>query len=221
MKLIFTALYFIGRLLFRHRADPLEAKLRSAHSAYFVRMRPSMPHHLVLALIAAEDHRFWRHCGIDPIALCRALWYFAARNKVIGGSTLEQQLARTLTGDKSRTIRRKLRELCMAAVVEATVPKEDIPGLYLSVAYFGWRMNGILEACRRLGFNPSLLTQRQAAELVARLKYPEPSSPSTERSNQIKLRARHVFNLMMAAGTDQSPTGQLGVPNRDTIPDFF
>jgi len=152
--------------------------------------------------------------------LCRAIWYLAVHRKIIGGSTLEQQLARTLTGDKQRTIRRKMREFFMAAVVESTVPKEDIPGLYLSVAYFGWRMNGIEEACQRLGVNLRLLTRRESAELVARLKYPEPSSPSNQRSDQISCRAKYIF-AMMAANTTPSETGEQGVGNRETIPDFL
>jgi membrane peptidoglycan carboxypeptidase len=160
---------------------------------------------LIQVLVGAEDRRFYKHGAIDLIAVARVLWKFLTQRKVGGASTLEQQFVRTVTARYEKTFRRKLREILLATLVDTVIPKEDLPGLYLSVAYFGWRMNGIKEACNRLNVSLECMTLEQAASIVARLKYPEPRMASITRIQQIKTRTRYIVDLIKATklGTNQ------------------
>ena len=65
---------------------------------------------------------------------------------MFGASTINQQLVRVLTNRYERTFKRKVKEILLASLVARAIPKTDIPGIYLSVAYFGWRMNGLVQA---------------------------------------------------------------------------
>jgi membrane peptidoglycan carboxypeptidase len=153
---------------------------------------PIIAQHL---LISGEDHRFFYHPGFDIIAICRAIFRRMVFNIIEGASTIDQQLVRVLTGRYERTIKRKWREICLAILLTSIVPKEELPGLYLSIAYFGWHMNNFKEACEKLHLNPSTMTMKEAAELVARLKYPEPSQPSKKRIQAIRRRGIHLMKL--------------------------
>ena len=146
-------------------------------------------------LISGEDHRHAWHPGFDLIAICRALWRRLACGSREGASTIEQQLVRTITGRYERTLRRKSKEILLATLVDASFQKDIVPAVYLSIAYYGWRMNGYRQACRRLGLRPSFLTLDEAATLVARLKYPEPRATPISRTFQIHRRSKHLLGL--------------------------
>lgn len=146
-------------------------------------------------LISGEDHRHSRHPGFDFIAICRALWKRLAFGSREGASTIEQQIVRIITGRYERTIRRKLKEILLAILIDASFQKDILPGVYLSIAYYGWRMNGYRQACRRLGFRPNFLTLDEAATLVARLKYPEARIAPLSRVQQIQRRSKHLLSL--------------------------
>lgn len=145
-------------------------------------------------LIVGEDHRFHHHPGVDPIALCRAFWRTFICGRREGGSTIAMQLTRVLLGRFEKTLERKCLEINLAVRLSRIVPKEELPSLYLSVAYYGWKMNGYLQACDRLNLNPESITLQDAASLVARLKYPEPRRISDKRKNQIKTRSSYLIN---------------------------
>ena len=91
-------------------------------------------------------------------------------------------------------------EILLASLVGRVIPKADVAGVYLFVAYFGWRMNGIREACSRLGFNVATVTPLQAVSVVARLRYPEQPTMSDERALQIATRARRILRLVEGEG---------------------
>ncbi len=172
----------------------LETSLRNSYENYIKSSYQSsiLEHKL---LISGEDHRFFSHYGFDLIAILRALWRNFAFNKHEGASTIEQQVVRTLTGNYERTIQRKLKEIFLATLVKNVIPKQDLPGLYLDIAYYGWRMNGFRQACLRLKLDPKNLHISQAASLVARLKYPEPKRASFNRITQIQCRSNHLIFL--------------------------
>ena len=149
------------------------------------------PKPMVELLIVGEDHRFRHHPGVDPVALCRALWK-TIRGSRQGGSTVAMQLVRTLTGRYEITLERKIREIVLAVLLTRYFGKADLPTLYLYIAYYGWKMNGFPQACRRLGIDPGAMSQSEAAKLVARLKYPEPRLASIKRTKQIERRASHL-----------------------------
>ena len=146
-------------------------------------------------LVSGEDHRHSLHPGFDIIAICRALWRRLTSISREGASTIEQQIVRTITGKYERTVRRKVTEIILAVLVDSTYEKSILPAVYLSIAYYGWRMNGYIQACRRLDYHPSSLTLEQAAALVSRLKYPEPRLPPNSRVRQIDRRTQHLLRL--------------------------
>ncbi len=102
-------------------------------------------------LIAGEDHRFWLHYGVDPIGLVRAIWRSIFCNRREGGSTIAMQLVRTITRKYEISSKRKLSEVYLATKLTMTIDRTDILNLYLSIAYFGWNMHGIDQACNILG----------------------------------------------------------------------
>lgn len=158
-------------------------------------------------LISGEDHRFFRHGGIDLIATCRAIWRGAILGRPEGASTIEMQVVRVVSGRFERTVLRKLREMALATLVVRQIPKADLPGVYLWIGYFGWRMNGYRAACQRLGIRPDTMTTFQTAQLVARLKYPQPQAMRGKRKDQINVRARHLLRLYLQHKRDRTYAG--------------
>ncbi|MBN4083135.1 transglycosylase domain-containing protein [bacterium AH-315-B06] len=146
-------------------------------------------------LVSGEDHRHARHPGFDVIAICRAMWRRITLSSREGASTIEQQIVRTITGRYERTLRRKIKEILLATLINANYQKNILPAVYLSIAYYGWRMNGYCQACQRLSLCPGYLTLDEAAALVARLKYPEPKISSDSRKLQIHRRRKHLLGL--------------------------
>lgn len=155
-----------------------------------------LPNILLHALISAEDHRFPKHHGVDTLALIRATWKTFFRNERQGGSTIAMQLVRTLTGDYERTISRKLIEVLLALRIARKISKRSIAKMYLNVAYFGWNTFGVEQVASKLSLNISLLNESQAAEIIARLKYPEGRFLTEKRANQINVRTRYILKKM-------------------------
>lgn len=151
---------------------------------------------LVKLLISGEDHRFKYHVGFDIYAILRAV-----KNKIIykrkeGASTIEQQLVRVVTNDFNKTFKRKFQEIILASIISKIVPKSSIPTIYLSLAYYGTdykNLNDILEKFKVE--NIDNITLDTAAEIVSRIKYPEPSVISEKRLKQIENRKQHLINL--------------------------
>jgi penicillin-binding protein 1A len=148
---------------------------------------------LANVLVAAEDHRFAFHFGVDPIAVCRVIWRRIRYGRREGASTIAMQLVRVLTGRFDKTIRRKITEAILALKLCQHVTKDEIPYIYLKVAYFGARMNGLSQARRKLKINTANISIRDAARLVARLKYPEPSKKCRRRATQIERRTEYII----------------------------
>lgn len=151
-------------------------------------------------LVLGEDHRIARHPGVDPFALCRALWRTYARGRREGGSTVAMQLVRVLTGRFERSWRRKASEIVLAIRLTRYLPPGELPALYLSVGYYGWRMSGFVEACQRLSIDPRRCSLREAAMLVARLKYPEPRVCSARRRSLILKRSEYLMGRLKNHG---------------------
>jgi hypothetical protein len=145
-------------------------------------------------LVAGEDHRFWLHYGVDPIGLLRALWKSTFCNRREGGSTVAMQLVRTITKRYEISSKRKLKEIYLAIRLTIVFEKSEILKLYLSIAYFGWNMDGVSQACKILALNKQALSKHEAASLIARLKYPEPRFNNVIKLKAINLRANHIIN---------------------------
>ena len=148
---------------------------------------------LLKLLITGEDHRFKFHNGVDLVALIRALFKTLILNKREGGSTIAMQLVRVLTGRYEITLSRKFEEIFLAYKLTQSMPKQEILSLYVSIAYFGWNMHGIQDACKSLKFNINNLSLEESASLIARLKYPESKYISKKRIMQIKNRTKYIL----------------------------
>lgn len=146
-------------------------------------------------LISGEDHRYFQHPGFDLIAICRAIWRCLAWGVREGASTIEMQIVRVLTGRYEITLSRKIREILLATLVTRVIPKNEIPAIYIKIAYFGWRMNGFKQACKRLNLHHYSMSLEDSAALIARLKYPEPRIPPFKRLKQIINRRDHLIKL--------------------------
>lgn len=147
-------------------------------------------------LISGEDHRFRYHIGFDIIAIMRALRNKFFYNKKEGASTIEQQLVRVLTNRFEMTLDRKIREIFLSTTLTYIIPRKEIPLLYLQVAYFGANMNGLQQALNRFKVGESCqITPELAAEIISRIKYPEPRICTVKRAKQILLRKAHLLNL--------------------------
>ena len=93
---------------------------------------------LPLATVAIEDRRFYSHGGIDAEGIARALWRdLNARRVVEGGSTITQQLVRTLYISNERTVERKVTEACLAVKLDRKWSKERILATYLNSVFYG------------------------------------------------------------------------------------
>ena len=101
------------------------------------------------AVIAAEDKRFFQHCGIDVIAIGRALLHdVMAGSYVEGGSTITQQLAKNQYLSQEKLLKRKIIEIFIAFEMERAFSKEEIFALYVNSIYFGSGYYGIAEASK-------------------------------------------------------------------------
>lgn len=134
--------------------------------------------HLVHAVLAAEDRRFFRHPGIDPLALARAAWQdVRARRVISGGSTLTMQLARLLD-PRPRTLGAKLAQMALALRLELAMSKREILAAYLSRAPLGNRVVGFEAGSRvYLGKPASQLSPAEAALLAAIPRSPSRTNP--------------------------------------------
>lgn len=148
---------------------------------------------MICFLISAEDHRFYYHFGFDIIAISRALRNKIFWNKNEGASTIEQQLVRVLTNNYQRNIKRKIKEIILAYSLKKTLTKKEIALIYLNIAYYGTNLEGLDQILNRFNLKPENdLNDQICAEVVARLKYPEPEKNNSRKLNLIKKRTIHI-----------------------------
>jgi penicillin-binding protein 1B len=151
-----------------------------------------VPPALRQAVLAAEDHRFFEHGGVDLRGLLRAAWVNVRRGRVSqGGSTITQQLVKNRLLGSRRTLGRKLREAWLAAVLEWRYSKAEILESYLNEAYLGQRgslaIRGVGAAARAyFGKEVHQLTLGEAALLAGMIRAPNSYSPTLnpERARQ-------------------------------------
>lgn len=156
-----------------------------------------IPKSLKDAVIAIEDARFYEHGPVDLKGMARAALKNLAAFKIKeGGSTITQQLAKTLFLTPERTLGRKLRELKFASELEARYSKDKILEMYLNVVYFGHGAYGI-EAAARTYFSKkaSELTLDEAALLAGLIRSPARYSPLLH-PKQAKERRNAVLKRM-------------------------
>ncbi len=161
-----------------------------------------IPKTLTQAVIATEDARFFEHPGLDYIGMLRAAWTNIRHGgrKIEGGSTITQQLARSLFLSPERSYERKIRELILAYKMETVSGKEQILETYLSQIYFGQGAYGVASAAQSyFGKDITTLSLAESAFLAGLPKSPSRFSPFTAYE-RAKKRQEHVLSRMEEAG---------------------
>ncbi len=153
------------------------------------------------AVISVEDHRFYKHGGIDIIAIGRAVVNdIKAMDFVEGGSTITQQLSKNIYFTQEKKITRKIAEVFMAFEIEKNYDKDEILELYLNTSYFGDGYYTIKEACK--GYFDKNLNEMTDYECI--LLAGIPNAPSvyapTKNPQLAKQRQKQVMNKMIKYG---------------------
>ncbi|NOU04018.1 MAG: PBP1A family penicillin-binding protein, partial [Novosphingobium sp.] len=161
------------------------------------------------AILSTEDRRFGSHIGVDPIGVARSFYvrYKEGRFKQ-GGSTITQQLARTVFLNNDRTWSRKLREIVLALALEWKFSKDQILEAYLNKVYFGGGAYGVDSASRKFFGHPGTeLSLPEAAIIAGLVKAPSHYSPTADAQAAVD-RAKVVLGLMQQNGAiDASQAG--------------
>jgi len=136
--------------------------------------------HLVSAVIAAEDRRYYSHFGIDPLGILRAMIANIRAGRLVqGGSTLTQQVAKNVFLTAERSFERKLKELPMALALELKYSKDMILSIYLNRAYLGAGTYGFEAASQRyFGKSARVVSPAEAAMLAGLLRAPSRYAPT-------------------------------------------
>lgn len=160
-----------------------------------------IPDDLIHAVIATEDQRFYKHNGINYIAIIKA--FFTNLNSgdiVAGGSTITQQLAKNVFLTQDRTYSRKFKEFILTKKIERTYSKDEILERYLNQIYFGEGAWGIQRASQiYFGKDVSALTLGESAMLAGLIKSPSNLSPIKNTGKSIE-RRDVVLSLMKKEG---------------------
>jgi penicillin-binding protein 1A len=160
-----------------------------------------LPPHLVYAVLAVEDRRFYEHHGIDPVGMMRAAAVNLMSHGIAqGGSTITQQLAKNLFLSRARTFKRKIQEAILALWLEHELTKDEILAAYLNRVYLGSGAYGVDAAAHTYFNKPATkVTLSESAVLAGLLKAPSRYSPLNNPGLANK-RAQVVLAAMRDAG---------------------
>ncbi len=166
-----------------------------------------LPPHIIQALLAIEDRRFYQHMGVDPIGILRAAYVnFRAGRTVQGGSTITQQLAKNFLQSKKfysysdRSYARKISEILMSFQIERRFTKNQILTMHLNRVYMGSGTWGIdAAALKYFGRKAQELNLYEAALLMGLLQAPSLYSPARNQARS-EIRAQKVLDAMVNAG---------------------
>ncbi|MBI1867673.1 MAG: PBP1A family penicillin-binding protein [Methylocystis sp.] len=188
------------------------------------------PDHLVKAVLATEDRRFYEHFGIDVVGTTRAMSVNARASGVVqGGSSITQQLAKNLFLSNERTLTRKINEAFLAIWLEQHLTKREILKLYLDRVYMGGGAFGV-QAAAEFYFGKSVrdVSLAEAAMLAGVFKAPAKYAPHINLP-AARARANDVLDNMVDAGfmttgqvlaAQRSPATPLDREN-DESPDWY
>ena len=197
---VVAALALLGWQLYTQALEemPLDQRVKQVQAQESYTAFEELPDTYVDAVLAAEDHRFYQHGGVDVIALGRALVNdLKAMSFVEGGSTITQQLAKNLYFTQDKQLTRKIAELFMAIHIEAKYSKEEIFALYVNSIYFGSGCYDVASASQRyFGVEPSAMTPSQCTLLAGIPNAPSVYDP-TVNPDLSQQRQRQVVNLMV------------------------
>ena len=175
----------------------------------------TLPQHLIDAVVAAEDSRFFTHHGLDLRGVARAAHVnWQANSTLQGGSTITQQLAKQTYNIHQRTLKRKLVEVFLARRIENRFTKRTILSAYLSLIYYGNGFNGIRPAAK--GYyqkGVSELTVTESATLVGLIKAPSRAEPYDHPA-----RAKKARNLVLKRMADENKLSEEEAAHLQAMP---
>src|SRR5262249_30963853 len=153
------------------------------------------------AVVATEDRRFYSHFGIDPVGLLRAGFTDLRSGHVVqGGSTITQQLAKTVFLSPERNLSRKIREALLALWLERHFTKDQILEIYLNRVYLGAGTYGVDAAAHRyFGKSAAQLNLYESAVIAGLLKAPTRFNPTRDKE-ATATRTAQVLDLMVETG---------------------
>ncbi|WP_299395058.1 penicillin-binding protein 1A [uncultured Desulfovibrio sp.] len=169
------------------------------HEKRFIITLEDMPKYLPLAFLAAEDDNFYRHSGVDPVAIARAAFVnITSGSKRQGGSTITQQVIKQLLLTSERSYTRKMKEAILAYQLENTLSKDQILLTYLNYIYLGQHAYGVEAAARTyFGKHAADITLAEAAVIAGLPQAPSRYNPF-RHPDEAKKRQMYVLSRMRA-----------------------
>jgi penicillin-binding protein 1A len=161
-----------------------------------------VPKEITQAFVAIEDNRFYEHHGVDYKGVARAIWLLATTSdeRVPGGSTITQQVARQFFLSNEYSYTRKLAEMMLAMKMERELGKDEIFQLYLNKTFFGHRSYGIAAAAEfYYGKTLDQLDLDEVATLASIPKFPSSGNPVTN-PDRARIRRDYVLQRMRELG---------------------
>lgn len=179
----------------------LEEKVASIKSKEGYTRLEELPSVYLNAVLSVEDHRFYSHFGLDPIAIGRAVLHdIQARRYVEGGSTITQQLAKNLYFTQEKELSRKAAEVFLALELERKYTKDEILELYVNSIYFGDGYYTVGDASRGyFGKDPTEMSEYECTLLAGIPNAPGRYAP-TKSQELAEKRQRQVLRRMEACG---------------------
>ncbi|MTI65293.1 MAG: hypothetical protein FH753_01690 [Firmicutes bacterium] len=181
----------------------------------------NIPKDFLDAIVAIEDHRFYKHAGIDFISVGRALMTnVISDGTVSGGSTITQQLSKNMFFSFEKKYTRKVAEAIVALKLENKLSKKEILELYVNIIYFGNGNYGIKEASNNyFDVEPKDLTMEQSI-IIAGL----PQAPSTYKisgeNEKTKARIQEVIDALITANYITKDKGDIISNNINNILEY-
>ena len=166
----------------------------------------NIPQHMIQAVLAIEDRRFYEHVGVDPIGIASAVWDYVSGRKAYlrGGSTLTQQLIKNTFLTQERSTIRKMQDQFMALILERRLSKDQVLELYLNDVWLGQRgsfaVHGVAEASRLFfAKHISNVSLSEAALIAGVIQSPPRHSPFVH-PERAKERRDVVLRAMAESG---------------------
>ncbi len=165
-----------------------------------------IPQHMVHAVLAIEDRRFYDHVGVDPIGIASAVWDYTTGRKAYlrGGSTLTQQLIKNTFLTQERSTIRKIQDQFMALILERRLTKDQVLELYLNDVWLGQRgsfaVHGVAEASRLFFAKDITNVSLSEAALIAGVIQSPPRHSPFVHPERAKERRDVVLRAMADAG---------------------
>lgn len=161
-----------------------------------------IPQDVIDCLVAAEDHRYWEHNGVDWKRTIASTLTFFTQSSTQGGSTITQQVIKNLTGNNEFSPERKVKEIFQAIKLNKAYSKEEVLKVYLNYVFFGNNCYGIAAAADGY-FNKSIdeLNLGEIATIIAITNNPTYYNPRTEKGMEHnKERRKYIFYQMRENG---------------------